>query len=175
MNDAQIEQWGIFEARFIGPSAGNPFLEVSFSAQFRLGDHQFDIKGFYDGGGVYVIRFMPNAPGMWEYTTHSSEDTLTGLSGSFDCVASASGKHGPVYVHNQFHFAYADGTSYYPFGTTCYAWAHQNEVLEEQTLTTLREASFNKMRMCVRLPDHVAGPASRLRCGWILPTWTGCC
>ena len=57
--------------------------------------------------------------------------------------------HGPVMVRNQHHFAYADGTPHFPFGTTCYAWVHQSEDLQRQTLETLRTAPFNKIRMCV--------------------------
>ena len=52
-------------------------------------------------------------------------------------------------VRNTFHFAYADGTPYFPIGTTCYAWTHQGDELEEQTLATLKAGPFNKMRMCV--------------------------
>ena len=48
-----------------------------------------------------------------------------------------------------FHFAFDDGTPYRPVGTTCYAWTHQDEALEGQTLATLAEAPFNKLRMCV--------------------------
>jgi hypothetical protein len=58
-----------------------------------------------------------------------------------------------VYVRNTFHFAYADGTPYRPFGTTCYAWTHQPEELQTQTLQTLRVSPFNKLRMCV-FPKH---------------------
>ncbi len=38
-------------------------------------------------------------------------------------------------------------------GTTCYAWTHQGDELEEQTLKTLKTAPFNKLRMCV-FPKH---------------------
>ena len=61
----------------------------------------------------------------------------------------SAGNHGPVRVRTTFHFAYADGTPYFPIGTTCYAWTHQGDALEEQTLATLKHAPFNKMRMCV--------------------------
>ena len=57
--------------------------------------------------------------------------------------------HGPVRVHNTFHFAYADGTPYYQLGTTCYAWTHQGDDLQEQTLSALAESPFNKIRMCI--------------------------
>ena len=44
----------------------------------------------------------------------------------FDCAAprrrATTGRCGCA---NRFHFAYADGTPYFPFGTTCYAWTHQ--------------------------------------------------
>ena len=67
--------------------------------------------------------------------------------------APPAGNHGPVRVRNQFHFAHADGTPYFPFGTTCYAWTHQPLDMQEQTSTTLRTARFNKLRMGV-FPKH---------------------
>jgi hypothetical protein len=54
-----------------------------------------------------------------------------------------------VRVRYTTHFGYEDGTPYVPIGTTAYAWTHQGDRLEEQTLATLRSAAFNKMRMCV--------------------------
>ena len=57
-------------------------------------------------------------------------------------------------VANQFHFAHADGTPYFPFGTTCYAWTHQPLALQDQTLETLRFAGFNKIRMGVFPKDY---------------------
>jgi hypothetical protein len=81
--------------------------------------------------------------------TESSAPELAGKSGRFACVASLPGVHGPVRVRNSFHFGYADGTPFFPFGTTCYAWVHQSESLQEQTLKALSTAPFNKIRMCV--------------------------
>ena len=149
------EQWGIFELALAGSDAGNPFLDVSLSAEFRQQNRVLEPDGFYDGDGVYRIRFMPDMPGDWRYVTKSNVDALDGQTGSFVCTAASVGNHGPVHVRNQFHFAYADGTPYYSFGTTCYAWAHQGEVLEEQTLETLKGAPFNKMRMCVFPKEYI--------------------
>ena len=153
MTDQTIEQWGIFEITLEGPSEGNPYLDVELRAEFRCGDHRLEMAGFYDGEGVYRIRLMPDRTGEWQYTTRSSTTELDGHSGQFSCVAASAEVHGPVHVHNTFHFAYADGTPYYPFGTTCYAWTHQGEAMEEQTLQTLAMAGFNKLRMCV-FPKH---------------------
>ena len=68
---------------------------------------------------------------------------------NLECGAALAGAHGPVRVRNTHHFAYADGTPFFPFGTTCYAWMHQSEELQQQTLESLRNAPFNKIRMCV--------------------------
>lgn len=148
-----VEQWGLFEIELPGPQDGNPFLDVELSGQFQCGDTTLESAGFYDGNGRYKIRCMPTQIGAWTYTTQSSTAELDGQTGAFNCVAPSEKNHGPVSLHNQFHFAYADGTSYTPFGTTCYAWTHQGNELEEQTLRTLSEKPFNKIRMCV-FPKH---------------------
>ncbi len=92
---------------------------------------------------------MPDAVGEWTYTTS------TGDSGRFQVTPPSPGNHGPVRVSNTFHFTYADGTPYIPIGTTCYAWTHQGDALENQTLATLRSAPFNKMRMCIFPKSYV--------------------
>jgi hypothetical protein len=150
---AKIEQWGVFELTLTGPSEGNPFLEVELGAEFRCGDAALITQGFYDGNGTYRIRCMPTRQGEWTYNTRSNVPELNGQAGSFVCEAPATNNHGPVQIHDTFHFAYADGTPYYPFGTTCYAWTHQGDALEEQTLATLKQVAFNKIRMCV-FPKH---------------------
>ncbi|MBN1428748.1 MAG: DUF5605 domain-containing protein [Anaerolineae bacterium] len=144
-----IEQWGMFEVALEGPDSGNPFLDVTLSAQFKCKDTMLDLAGFYDGNGSYKIRCMPTRMGKWTYVTKSNRPELDGKTGEFICGEASASNHGPVYVCNTFHFAYADGTPYFPFGTTCYAWTHQGDKLEEQTLATLKETAFNKMRMCV--------------------------
>jgi hypothetical protein len=49
-----------------GPSHGNPFVDVDLSAVFRRGDDEITVGGFYDGSGIYRLRFLPPAPGRWE-------------------------------------------------------------------------------------------------------------
>jgi Domain of unknown function (DUF5060)/Protein of unknown function (DUF4038) len=144
-----VEQWDVFEASFNGPTNGNPFADVQFSARFYQGATSISVNGFYDGDGVYRVRFMPEQQGEWRYITDSSCPQLNGLAGAFNVTAASPGNHGPVHVANTWHFAYADGTPYEELGTTCYNWAHQSEALHEETLRTLAQAPFNKLRMCV--------------------------
>lgn len=146
---AQAEQWGVYEIELKGPSHGNPFTEVSLHAEFSSGDKTVRMGGFYDGDGIYRIRFMPDIQGDWKFRTSSNARSLDGIEGAFRSVEPSLGNHGPLRVKDTFHFAYADGTSYIPVGTTSYAWTHQGDQLEEQTLETLKASPFNKMRMCV--------------------------
>ncbi len=129
--------WSVFESRFPGPAEGNPFVDVHFRAVFRHGNRAVPVTGFYDGDGVYMLRFMPDSTGEWTYLTSSDASDLDGLSGAFICVEAEEGVHGPVRVGKKFHFVYEDGNVYRPFGTTAYAWTSQEPDLEEKTLETL--------------------------------------
>ena len=150
----KIEHWGIFELALEGPRQGNPFIEVALTARFQHKHRAVEVNGFYDGGSCYRVRFMPDSQGEWRYRTSSNRDALDGIRGEFTCVKPSSGNHGPVRVRDKYHFAYSDGRPYYPAGTTCYAWVHQGDELEERTLVTLKDAPFNKLRMCVFPKDY---------------------
>jgi len=148
-----VEQWGLLEIELSGPSDGNPFLEVDVSAAFTHGTSSLTVRGFYDGDGVYRVRFMPDRPGEWQYVTHSNRPGLSGRKGAVIVVPPGPGNHGPVRVRNTHHFAYADGTPFRPLGTTAYTWTHRTDETEEQTLRTLAGSPFNKMRMAVLPQD----------------------
>jgi len=151
--DATVDRWAVFELALEGPRTGNPFADVPLAAELRNGDDVVRVSGFYDGDGVFRVRFMPGRLGEWTYVTRSSVPALDGKTGRFVCVPPGEGNHGPVRVRNTFHFAYADGTPYRQIGTTSYAWIHQPEALQQQTLRTLAVSPFNKMRMCI-FPKH---------------------
>ena len=78
-----IEQWDYFEASFEGPSAGNPFLDVAFEATFAFNNREVTVPGFYDGEGIYRVRFMPDAQGTWRFRTRSNAAALDGKTGEF--------------------------------------------------------------------------------------------
>jgi Domain of unknown function (DUF5060)/Protein of unknown function (DUF4038)/Domain of unknown function (DUF5605) len=144
-----VEQWGIYEVELKGPAEGNPFVDVQLAAVFENGAKQVRVDGFYDGDGVYRVRFMPDTPGKWTYRTESNRWPLTGKTGVFTAQPPAKGNRGPVRVHDTFHFAYADGTPFKHFGTTIYNWIDTPEALQEETLRTLAASPFNKARMLI--------------------------
>ncbi len=144
-----VEKWKVCEITLKGPSEGNPFKEVHLSVRFINGPDTITVPGFYDGDGIYRIRFMPHEEGIWNYVTASNIKKLNKKKGSFLCTPALKGNHGPVVVKDTFYFAYADGTPHHSFGTTCYGWVHQGDSLAELTLSTLAKGYFNKMRMCI--------------------------
>lgn len=159
-----IEKFKIFDLEISGTSEGNPYKDVSVSAEFSNGKEKITTKGFYKGNGIYGIRFMPQEEGEWNYTVHSGDTAMDGISGSFLCAKASDKNHGRVCLKREvmkktevnfyetedwFQFAYEDGTRFLPFGTTCYAWINQPEEVQEQTLQTLEKSPFNKIRMCI--------------------------
>jgi hypothetical protein len=144
-----VEQWGIYEIELKGPTNGNPFLNVRLSAEFENGSKKVEAAGFYDGEGIYRVRFMPDTQGRWRYETRANCWELTGKTGEFTATPPSKGNHGPVRVHNTYHFAYADGTPFKQIGTTIYNWIDTPEELQEETLRTLAKSPFNKARMLV--------------------------
>ncbi|MCM1188976.1 MAG: DUF5605 domain-containing protein [bacterium] len=148
----QVERWGLFELSVAGKTGGNPFVDDSVVAHFESLSEDKTVSGFYDGGGIYKIRFMPSFEETYRFTVHGSffDDEI---SGEFTVLPPAENNHGPVRVSGKFHFEYADGIPYYPIGTTCYVWNLQRDELIEKTLESLKRSPFNKIRFCI-FPKH---------------------
>jgi hypothetical protein len=157
----KVERWGVHEIVLHGPTMGNPFLEVEVAAEYSQGARTVRVAGFYDGEGVYRVRWMPDEPGVWHWVSRSEVKALDGARGEFECGAASEGNHGPVGVSETFHFRYADGTRFFPSGTTCYAWVFESERLQEMTLANLKRSGFNKVRMCVMPKTFDAGEPVR--------------
>ena len=151
MKNITVEKWGCLELAFPGRQDGNPFTDHTIRGCFR-GEHEtVTADGFYDGGGIYRIRFMPGFTGTYRYEIGGTFGAPQ--SGSFEVTEAKAGNHGPVRVTDNWYFSYADGTPYYPIGTTCYVWELQTDERIRQTLASLEKARFNKIRFCI-FPKH---------------------
>jgi hypothetical protein len=149
---AVTERWGVFEFSCRGKEDGNPFTDYAIQGVFTSRSETTVADGFYDGNGEYRVRFMPSFAESYRFEIHGSfSDTI--YHGNFEAAAAKNNNHGPVHVANTFHFAYEDGSPYYPVGTTCYVWELQSDALQRQTLETLKNSPFNKVRFCV-FPKH---------------------
>lgn len=156
-NNHEVEQWGVYEVVLKGPSTGNPFKDVTLTAEFSHEHRTVQVKGFYDGDGVYRIRFMPDQTGSWSYRTISQTEGLGDKTGRFTCTPPGPDNHGPVTTTRHFHFVHADGTPYYPFGTTTYAYLFAKEESAANSLAGMK-GIFNKSRVCVLPKPLGQGP-----------------
>lgn len=147
-----LERWDVFEISCTGTTDGNPFTQAIIQGTFISKNETKVVDGFYNGDGIYIVRFMPSFAEFYRYTiTSNFSDEL--ISGTFEATESTGDNHGPVHVANTFHFAYSDGTPYFSIGTTCYVWNLQSDELIEQTLAELKNSAFNKIRFCI-FPKH---------------------
>lgn len=137
----------LFELSFQGPEPEQNTAQVNLVAEFSCGEKCISVKGFYDGGGTYKVRFLPEEAGEYSWRVSG----VVTAEGSALCEKDPA-YHGKV-TADGLHFRFADGERFLPFGTTVYALAHQPDELVEKTLTTLGGAPFNKVRMCV-FPKH---------------------
>jgi hypothetical protein len=137
----------VVELAFTGPVTPIPADVVPLTARFSLGDRTVDVPGFWDGGDRYVVRFAPDEPGAWTWTTSSAAAELDGHAGGVE-VGSRS-RPGGVKVAATHHFAHADGTPFRPVGATVYNWLHQSEELVAQTIDAVAGARLNKLRFLV--------------------------
>ncbi|HEX7069220.1 MAG TPA: DUF4038 domain-containing protein [Rhodothermales bacterium] len=118
--------WGRWERAFV---AERPPADVAFTVTFTApsgATHR--VRGFWDGGLVWRVRFMPNEEGLWSYESHA-RPYVAGLSsrrGTFVCFTQRHNQnrflqHGPVGVSPSGpFFAHRDGTPFFWLGDT--AW-----------------------------------------------------
>lgn len=148
----EVNRWDVFEISLNGPSKGNPFVEQRLQGIFTGKNESIVTEGFYDGNGIYKIRFMPSFAGRYSFILKGSflENTL---SGRFVVNEAAEENHGPVRTANTYHFSYEDGTPYYPIGTICHGWHLKYDGDIAQSMKTLKESGFNKVRFSI-FPRH---------------------
>lgn len=73
-----IERYHSHDFSFSAPVSGNPF-DVELSGEFTGPDGvRLRVPGFYDGGGVWKIRFSPTRAGRWSLRTISRTVALDG-------------------------------------------------------------------------------------------------
>ncbi len=143
-----MRQYEMCEITIPGVVPKDAYAMAAPEAVFSCGDHCHKVKGFAAGEDTYKVRFLPDVPGTWEYQVSG----VVTAEGTLEVEPAAEGSHGKVSAVDT-HFEYQDGTYCYPFGTTIYALVHQSEELYEQTMETLENAPFNKIRFCV-FPKH---------------------
>ncbi len=115
---------------------------------FTVDGETVSVPGFQAGENTIKLRYLPMKAGTCTYQ-------ITGAvyeEGNFEIQPAKENRHGPVRAVGT-HLAYADGTLCRTYGTTIYALMHQTDALIDETMETLKNSPFNKIRLCV-FPKH---------------------
>ncbi|MCI0622351.1 MAG: DUF5060 domain-containing protein [Acidobacteria bacterium] len=120
-----VPQWSVHEIPLTAVgSHKNPYTDVTVTATFNgPGGAVKTVKGFWDGGRAFKVRFTPDRAGAWTYSIVASP-TDAGLvdSGTITATAPVVGNHGFLRVDaaNPYSFVWDDGTRHFMFGQTYY-------------------------------------------------------
>lgn len=87
-----VEKWGTFEAEMPGKHEGNPFTDYAIQGTFKGKEETKTVDGFYDGDGIYRVRFMPSFEGDYTFEIKGSfsDEVYTG---AFHVTPAAEGNH----------------------------------------------------------------------------------
>jgi hypothetical protein len=116
------------------------------------------VDGFWDGGQTWHVRFSPNQPGRWSYTTFCSDPANRGLlrqHGAFLCTAPTGRnrftRHGPVRLaRDRRHFAHEDGAPFFWIADSAWNGARVSAPQDWDTYARIREAqSFTAVQWAV--------------------------
>lgn len=128
---SQTPIWAKYEIELISAKTyKNPLYDVKdFSVTFTAPSGQIKtVRGFWDGGKSWKIRFLPDEIGKWSWKTACSDSENEGLheqSGTFDCVKNYDEtdfiEHGTI-IHQpgKYYLSHADGKPF--FWLACTAW-----------------------------------------------------
>lgn len=128
---SQTQKYGRFEHAFTSTKDyENALYDVgTFDITFTSpSGREKTVRGFWDGGRTWKVRFMPDELGTWTFKSVSSDKNNPGLhdvSGTFECIENESDldiyqKGNLTHTKGTYHLSYADGTPF--FWTACTAW-----------------------------------------------------
>jgi len=143
--EATVERWRMHEITFTSEADyADPFSDAQLDVVFTgPGGVEMVMPGFWDGGGIWRVRFAPTQAGPWQYETRCSNEAdagLHGLRGAFTCVPYT----GELEIYRRGFLKtepgarcmmYADGTPFFYLGDT--HWSMPSEPFDEMFTTVV--------------------------------------
>ncbi len=120
LHAASTMRYGRFEQQFTSAKTyAHPLQEASLVVTFTApSGKRYPIRGFWDGGRTWKVRFSPSELGTWRYETNSPDREMQGRKGQFSCVAYRGTnplyRHGSLRVaEDRIHFIQNDGEPFF--------------------------------------------------------------
>jgi len=149
-----VRRWSVLEMVLNSRTHyANPYTDVEITAEFTgPGNVRKIVRGFWDGGWTFKIRFTPTIKGKWTYSVRSiPADTGLAKSGGFEAGGPPAGCHGFLRrdLRHPYHFIYDDGTRFFLFGQTYYNLLGRTEANWKASIDGTASRGINKIRMYV--------------------------
>ena len=81
--EKQVEKWDVLEVTVEGHSDKNPFVDYEIQGIFTGKHETVTVDGFYDGEGVYKVRYMPSFVELYTFEVTGSAIDGEVLNGKF--------------------------------------------------------------------------------------------
>ncbi len=156
---AQTQIWSKHEIQFQSSKEyDNPIYDVKdFRITFTAPSGRTKaVRGFWDGGTDWKVRFLPDEIGTWNWNTECTDKENTGLqnqSGTFECVENNNTnllyKKGAIqHEPGKYFLSYNDGTPF--FWLACTAWNGALKSTDEEWeyyLNQRKENNYNVIQL----------------------------
>ena len=154
-----VAQWQVSELAFTsGVAIEDPIHQIDLLTTFTHESGQkWVVRGFWNGGDQWKVRFQPKLTGSYKYVTQVEGDVkpegLQGQSGTI--VAMPYTGDNPLYTHgslrvseNGRYFQYQDGTPFLWIGDTNWSGPHKASMDDwEQYLSIRKDQGFNLLQV----------------------------
>ena len=156
---ASTEKWHKKELVLVSSELyDNPIYDVAFFGAEFISPTGIKsvVRGFWDGGTTWKVRFMPDQTGHWRYKTictDQSNDGLHGIEGTFHCIPNRSRneiyQRGVIkHAEGSYHLTYDDGKPFLYIGCTAWNGALLSTADEwEQYLSNRRNNGYSVIQL----------------------------
>jgi hypothetical protein len=159
--ETEIQRWHCHDVQIrTNQEVGSPF-EAQAAGRFvhQESGRELRLPGFYEGDGVWVVRFSPDIEGLWSYEAQVATDgeNVVEARGAIHCVPNTNDRiHGKLRIDPEQRqaFRYEDGTSYILVGYEA-DWLfaldleHEQLIRTEPFLDKIADSGFNHIVMNV--------------------------
>jgi len=143
------------------PYRDGPTLSATFT---HTSGTNFTVNGFWDGGNTWRLRFAPNLPGAWTWSTSSTDAGLTGISSNFSAMTATSSEleanpllHGFI-KRDGYAWRLSDNSLFVPVGDTQWSFSEEFFLEEIQAwMEVLKSRGVNTLHGCAWLAKYTRG------------------
>jgi hypothetical protein len=153
-----VKMFRVYEIALSATSPGTlPYTNAGVTATFtHTSGTNFTVRGFWDGGSTWRLRFAPTLTGVWSWTTTSTDSRLNGAASNFTAVTSTPAEIATNQLlrgfikRDGYAWRLCDDSIFVPIGDTSWFLGEIFSLTEFQTwMDVLKIRGLNSIQGCV--------------------------